>query len=447
MNSFSKFFNKKLLFYSILFIISFCIIFFVTYVCMPLNYDEVWTYGFSYNVSQGLVIYRDFNVVTTPLYYFINCIFIKIFGDHIISSQIFNSILSALMILLMFKTIRWKALIAFSLIFIFCPNGYNLFSLFWLMLILYLIVENKDNDILVGLILGLAFITKQNIGFILLIPYLYYSRNRLKSIIVFMIPFAILAIYLLLNDAFYEFIDYCFLGLLDFGNNGYFNYYCIIELIALIYLLFKLLKSRFKDKEIFYILMFQIMVYPLPDDRHVFTALVPVIYYILKDITDLKILITMCWGIFIFNVVVLKGIEIDIHLEKDIFFLKNNRDINIALEGFHDYLKDAEHYYFLDYYAYMYKLYYNIPINNYDLWNEGNQGYNGIEKRINEVDNICANNKCLFIVNNDLKDNENSQLVKVYNYVINNYHIIWESDDFSTYSNAPTNINVGIIDD
>ena len=37
----------------------------------PLNLDEIWSYGFSYNISKGVVIYRDFNVLQTPLYFFL----------------------------------------------------------------------------------------------------------------------------------------------------------------------------------------------------------------------------------------------------------------------------------------------------------------------------------------------------------------------------------------
>ena len=32
------------------------------------NNDVIWNYGFSYNVSKGLKMYKDFNMVITPLY-------------------------------------------------------------------------------------------------------------------------------------------------------------------------------------------------------------------------------------------------------------------------------------------------------------------------------------------------------------------------------------------
>ena len=33
--------------------------------------DEIWNYGFSNNIYKGLVVYKDFNMVITPLYPFI----------------------------------------------------------------------------------------------------------------------------------------------------------------------------------------------------------------------------------------------------------------------------------------------------------------------------------------------------------------------------------------
>ena len=30
--------------------------------------DLIWNYGFSYNIASGLTMYKDFNMVITPLY-------------------------------------------------------------------------------------------------------------------------------------------------------------------------------------------------------------------------------------------------------------------------------------------------------------------------------------------------------------------------------------------
>ena len=48
---------KKIL----LFIGIFVFVFIFEYVLSGVNCDEIWVYGFIYNIRNGLIIYRDFN--------------------------------------------------------------------------------------------------------------------------------------------------------------------------------------------------------------------------------------------------------------------------------------------------------------------------------------------------------------------------------------------------
>ena len=95
----NKEFLKMLIIFAVFFVISFCYkIFF-----LPLNGDEIWCYGFSYNISKGMMIYRDFNCLQTPLYFIISSFFIKLFGNYLISVHLFDCILiSFLMIKILF---------------------------------------------------------------------------------------------------------------------------------------------------------------------------------------------------------------------------------------------------------------------------------------------------------------------------------------------------------
>ena len=43
------------------------------------NLDEIWNFNFANNVEKGLVPYRDFNMVQTPLLPMINAIFLLSF--------------------------------------------------------------------------------------------------------------------------------------------------------------------------------------------------------------------------------------------------------------------------------------------------------------------------------------------------------------------------------
>ena len=63
--------------YLLIFIISFVLIFTYYYFNTQRSMDEMWNYGFSNNIANGLVPYRDFNMIITPLYPLIISIFIK----------------------------------------------------------------------------------------------------------------------------------------------------------------------------------------------------------------------------------------------------------------------------------------------------------------------------------------------------------------------------------
>ena len=60
----------------------------------PSTLDEIWNYGFSYNILNGVLPYRDFNMVLTPLYSFIMTIPLFIFGNNILVFHIFRLYLS-----------------------------------------------------------------------------------------------------------------------------------------------------------------------------------------------------------------------------------------------------------------------------------------------------------------------------------------------------------------
>ena len=84
--------------------------------------------------------------------------------------------------------------------------------------------------------------------------------------------------------------------------------------------------------------------------------------------------------------------------------------------------------------AYLYKLETNEPINKYDLNNKGNMGYNGEEKWIIEIDNVCNKNKCLLIIDH-YKEDKSQISQKINNYVINNYNFIKTIELYDLYIN------------
>ena len=266
-----------------LFIVIIILTFVYSYFVFSLYGDEIWCYGFSYNIYNGMIPYRDFSLVPTPLYFFIGSIFIKVFGEYLFSIHILNAILIGMIMIMLFKMIEWKSLLLYPLFLLFLVPTYNFLTLFFVFLVIYLISNKKDNDLILGFIVGLVFLTKQSIGIVMLIPLLFYSKKILKSICAFFIPVFILIIYLVWNDALFEFIDYCFLGMFDFNNNKVISIFTFFEIIQLVYLVVVLYKTKFRDKELFYILVYQIMSYPIFDLYHWLLSFIPFFYYIFKN--------------------------------------------------------------------------------------------------------------------------------------------------------------------
>lgn len=48
------------------------------------NLDEIWIYNFGRCILDGLLPYRDFNIIITPLFPYISALFLRIFGNEMI---------------------------------------------------------------------------------------------------------------------------------------------------------------------------------------------------------------------------------------------------------------------------------------------------------------------------------------------------------------------------
>ena len=105
-------------------------------------------------------------------------------------------------------------------------------------------------------------------------------------------------------------------------------------------------------------------------------------------------------------------------------YRKLNSETEDSIELVLNYLKNTEDKVFIiDPYAYLIKLEANIPITKFDLLNNGNLGKNGEKKITKEIDEICKQNKCTFLLNeNRLANKKLSQYNQyIYKHIINNY--------------------------
>ena len=147
---------------------------------MPVNnLDEMWNYNFASNIANGLIPYKDFNMVVTPLLSIVCGIILKITLKELFVMRILAAILCSGIIYFVYKILRLldikEELSIIGIFFItylfkdiFCID-YNYLSLLLVLIIIYKEIKlyRKDlkflkvdikQDIILGIFAGLAII-------------------------------------------------------------------------------------------------------------------------------------------------------------------------------------------------------------------------------------------------------------------------------------------------
>ena len=434
---------KKLLIFLFLLIIIFCISNFFIFVFG----DEIWNYGFAYNISRGLVPYRDFNMIVPPLYSFVLSLFITIFGHHFIVMSFLNSFILTLLLFISFKKIKYNMYFIFPIFLLLYINGYNLLSVFWVILLLTIFDSNVNNKcILMGLIVGLLILTKQTVGLCVFLPLFLFSNNKVKFFLGVFLPLFLFLIFLVYNDALYYFIDYCFLGMLDFaGDNNYLGFLPLEFLI--IFLLLYFLITKKVDKSGWIVLMFQIIVFPIVDVNHFLLGLSVFLFYLLYKFRVNIFLKSLFCLVGCIILVMLFDLPVLVTDKKSFLYGASFSDLSVlkytnkkysSLHSKYDNL-----FLFTDL-AYVIKLNNNVVLNKFDLINDGNMGFNGEKRYIKEIDNKCKKERCYFMLDKHYVDiangkrkmpSTNQTCLKIIKYVDDNYDLVESDYGFNYYKN------------
>ena len=382
-------------------IIKYVLLFFIflisTLIISPINQDEVWNYGFSYNIYKGLVPYRDFNMVLTPFYPMFMSLFLHIFGKGILSIHIANAGILSFCSYLLFKMYDKKAhliIILFFISFFNFPN-YNYFLAVITIILIYLekMQDNKKyTDYIIGIILGCLILTKQTVGACVLIGSLLCESDKSKirkRILGCSIPIIIFIIYLLTTNSYRQFLDLCVFGLLDFSKNSQgFNGYTVVTILLLLFNLYVIVKE--KNKIAYYPLFFASITIPICDLFHLSAYLIVlsniIVPKIKKDYINYKMLFVSLLVIesiltFSANYSGKKSIyPNDLNNFNYRYISRNNYDFTKKILKYMD--KSDKEIVLLDANAYYFKLIQDKKIGYIDLINYGNWGYEGSNKLI-----------------------------------------------------------------
>ena len=392
--------------------------------------DTFVNFGFSYAISKGQIPYKDFNMVISPfgpIIYSIGLLLCK----NIIVYYLEQAILLTVMIYYVEKIINKKWILFLLCLIIPYPvafvsviyPGYNFLIL--LLFIMFIYYFKKDNNYLLGVLLGLIFCTKQTIGIVLFIPTIYYlfkDRKKFKEMTIgYLIPIFVLLIYLLITGSLYNFIDLCFLGLLDFNNSnsGIDIFYFILFILGLIYIIYKTIKDK-KNILMYYVLLFSSVVLPIIDYYHVSLFLIIVVLFIIKDLTinnKLYKYIYLFIGLIciIWSYISVKFLDPLTITNYNNFSLvintKEYSDTSKKLLKYTDSLDKEVIFFMRGSENYFYKIINNKKLNYFDLPNYGNYGYNGVNKMMKKIN---KKHNVYFVIDKELivNENDNQQYIK-----------------------------------
>lgn len=430
--------------------------------------DEVWNYNTANAFAMGLIPYKQVSMITTPLLPMINSIFLKIVFNGIITYRVLMGIVFALIVLFIYLIIRElssKKLLSYICAFFIGTLLINKFLLdynylFLLIVLMIAFLEVRDlkknenfnfnHNLCVGLLTGLAFLTKQTIGLLLIIVVIFevfiYMKKigfdlkftkfiKLIGVRIFgmMIPITIFLIYLGVNGAFNDFINYAIKGVKEFSNSiPYYRLFdsndkvvsIISRLFIIVYIplfitfILECVKNKKMKDELMNIYVLAIcsipviaIIYPISDDFHLIVAsvfaLIVVAYlfilvlkkidgFIKIDIFYKKLLLI---GIlFIIILISFKNliIERNINVKENVLvpfkhyegiyvpkYLSNR--ISDVTDKVRLYSNSGRESIIIDAEAAIYDIVLNKYKKNYDMLLIGNIGERGVEKIINEI--------------------------------------------------------------
>lgn len=441
--------------------------------------DTIWNYLFAAKISLGLIPYYDFDLLQTPFSFYITAGFLILFGNNYLTYTVMSGLFVCLSYYLFYRifyqftknrsaAVNWL-LVLFNLEIVFAISTYNYNNLAIIIIACILLTEYRDrlalkNNLLIGFLFGLLFLTKQNLFFstifvsvvnILLTKIDYKTKINLllsRGMACLMIILSYL-FYLWCNNALYAFIDHVFLGLLDFSEKNavshpllepLFFFLYSIPLVVLLIAIKDIIKGRrtsLNDK-LFITTCYAIggiaMVYPMFDINHITKAsllvflLVPYIREKRKALIRPIFIQILFLLLYVFIPIGYFNFEINRPMSSNLVTVNNLNHYNYVLSRENDindvkivesYLKQQKkldnQVIIADSRAMFYLSLLDIYNDPFDLLIHGNMGYKGEEKKLEKIKSSSSGT--YFLVGNA---NRTQELIDLKKYILCHYDYV-----------------------
>lgn len=474
--------------------------------------DEIWNYNFARNIADGLIPYRDFNMLQMPLSPMIGAFALVILGNQLIVMRILAIFLMAIILFLGYQILRkmgiseWLCRISILGVFFLLKDyfafDYNYGILAITLGLLYIEIKcyekNKKllcyqgkKDFFIGLATGCCVLLKQTTGVAIaaiIVGYQLIHIRKKEDLINFLkiaftrgigvlLPILVILVYLSFNQAFYDFVDYCILGIQTFSNHiAYQNLWKsskeviqIFSIVLPIMWIIGILVATIKKNQKLEILLFfgiasSIVIFPISDEIHfligMFITILITVYLLSLFIKYVKQTIEERYhskkikqiylysNVFMETVVKVMTLFLFLYAINLIGNYTKNLEKNPNIEHYEGIpisegmrgtiynidsyiLKQEEDIYILDSDAAVYM----IPINryhkNFDMFLRGNLGSKGEEGQIQKIKEMNSGTKIL-IKNEKTKRNwQNPE--QVTKYIKENLNKIDQIEYFDVY--------------
>ncbi len=456
--------------------------------------DELWNFQNIFKMSNGFLIYKDANVIVTPIFFYIGNILFKILGSTIITFRFYNILIFSLLYFITFKILqnlkisKHLSFLYLSLIFlqtfsiVTAGANYNTLAIAFVLLGINLYIKGIS-PIYQGIIAFLVFFTKQNIGIYYIIATIIYDlythkiskkffMHQLTKLLLFVVSSATIILKLYLDGVLPDFINYAFGGLFEFGqNNISFSasiYQVVLFLTSIILYIFIIVKKNtiFKTiitKDVFKNLTFliiftcfiSIIIYPIANGAHFLFAMplhLIFIFYLLDVLIlnelygDKKYALNAIWicSIILMAVIIRIGFNYFENINKCSYIKDSSSPFNRILLSneeiekkfvIKNYIKEKNEK-GIDVIIFSYDS--AIPMIElkqshgvYDLLFNGNLGYNGKE---NIKKDILSRKNTEFLVVTDEKDIFLQEPPEIREYIMKNLNYRGEICNYSIYS-------------
>lgn len=444
---------------------------------LGINGDELWNYNFIKNISEGLVPYRDFNMVQTPYAAYFGSIWMLLFGKGFIvykllgvglmifTFSIFYSIITKITEsreLAFTTTVFYMLLIHDTWIY-----NYNTLNLFIVVLVFYIKLYKKEclkNEILISFLIGTMPMIKQTTGVCVCLVYIIikiFDKNKSRSKIfiesvVTLIPSGAYFFYLVESDTLWDFIDYTVVGVKYFTHKiTYIDFMfssivyfvigiCFVVICDLTIRNIHNIDDKNRKKKIISFLLISfaagVVAYPLTDRSHILLAMMPYVICWFLSMKEIHITRKEGLSIFLFSVaLIVVSIPVIVNIDDRHKWSSLNHfehilvdeDMEQNIVDVCDFIKEKKQkgidVYITNEAACVYMIPLDIYNKNFDMLLLGNLGSYTIEDLLDVEDDS------LFLVHKN-KEIINWQFhVELIDYIIDNYECVGEINNYDIY--------------